>query len=694
MPTLQDAVRTLEEQFFVGRAREMEIFRTWLESVRPLPEILNVFGPSGVGKTSLLHAFRRVASERGLTVVSAGGRNFLPSRDGLLRTLVGPEAQDAITRLNDLRPLIMLDGFEQLVELTGYLEEEFLPSLDAGVKLVIAGRHSLHLMWSPGVPWHKLIRPLPLGPLSVEESHDYLARRGLGDKGAVRGILAAAGGHPLSLSLATDLVLQFGVVDLARAPEWNLLVHSLAEEFSGEVIEPKLRTLLQVCTVVRQFDEATLAAVSGETGIGRTFDQLCHLSVVRPSEHGLTLHEDVRRILEQDLRWRLPERYEELRLRALSHYRARARSALPGEREWLLAERFFLWENALIRDGFFAGGDLGDIWLSVGRPQDHGTILQIDDAFWEGQITAARESGRSGPSFDHGADRAWLSRLLQYPALRTRVARDRDGTDKGFSIAVPLSSESITLIMDSPVLKPVLQAYEAASSTAILGDAPGAPKTLFLLPPRYIGDHPDAVRAILIRDMFGLLAGGGVYLAISATSQEKALFETLGFTLLPSEDVSTDTPWQGFVLDLPRRGVETWMDVIMAGRHPARTLGAEELQRELRAVLIHWGDDAWLTASALSKMATTEPGVPEDTAQAVRDMVTSALDRAHSDADAGYDIAYHALRLAYLERGITHEGAAKRLAVSRSTFFRLLKRGLHRLATTLDEQLQGQPWGP
>jgi hypothetical protein len=31
----------------------------------------------------------------------------------------------------------------------------------------------------------------------------------------------------------------------------------------------------------------------------------------------------VRRILAQDLRWRHPERYRQLRLRALAHYRSR-----------------------------------------------------------------------------------------------------------------------------------------------------------------------------------------------------------------------------------------------------------------------------------------------------------------------------------------------------------------------------------
>jgi hypothetical protein len=685
MRTLQDAVRTMEERLFVGRERETETFLLWLGSAGTVPQFLNVFGPGGVGKTALLNAFRRIASHQGWPVVMAGGGNFLPTPEGLLQSLAGPDVKNAIGHLNQVQPLIMLDAFEELVELVGYLEDEFLPSLDAGVRLLIAGRHPLHTVWSSGAPWHKLVRPLSLGSLTAQESRDYLSRRGLSDPTLVRAVLTAAGGHPLSLSLATDMVLQFRVLDLTRAPAWRLVTHSLAEEFIKEVADPELRIVLQACAVLRQFDEATLAAVSG-AGIGKAFDLLCRLSVVRPSDHGLMLHEDVRRILGQDLRWRLPERYQELRVRAHSYYRTRARSAPPEERGWLLSERFFLWENDLIHRFFFAEGDAGEVLVTVGREEDREAILEVEDV-WKGHVAPGLGATEYGRPYDEAADRAWLEGLLRFPGLRVRVARDRHGQEIGFSIAIPVCRETLDPLTRNPILEPVLRAYMTQEVLSALPSKPEDTRTLFLLRPRSIGEQRETAQAMLMRDVFGLLAGGGVYLTASAIVREKALLETLGFNRLPSEKTwmcFTQEPWEGFVLDLLSGNVETWLEAIMDGRRPPRVLPREELERELQVALGHWQDDDWLAASTLSEMvAIPSDELDRSGAQEVRDMINRALDQARSKAEPDQRLAYRALDLAYFQKRVSHEGAAERLAVSRSTFYRLLKRGVQGLARAL-----------
>src|SRR5439155_556814 len=98
--------------------------------------------------------------------------------------------------------------------------------------------------------------------------------------------------------------------------------------------------------VIRHLPLAGFSPAQSRADVGAAFDRLCQLSVVRPAEHGLMLHDDVRRILADDLRWRRPQRYTDLRLRALAYDRERMRSAAPEEQEWLLAERFYLWGNA------------------------------------------------------------------------------------------------------------------------------------------------------------------------------------------------------------------------------------------------------------------------------------------------------------------------------------------------------------
>jgi hypothetical protein len=73
-------------------------------------------------------------------------------------------------------------------------------------------------------------------------------------------------------------------------------------------------------------------------------------------------------------------------------------------------------------------------------------------------------------------------------------------------------------------------------------------------------------------------------------------------------------------------------------------------------------------------------------AEAVRRFLSQTLERAHTQAAPDQALAYRALDLAYLQRGLSHERAAERLNVSRATFYRLLKRGVQTLAAALDPQ--------
>ena len=54
MPTIAEALGSLEQELFVGRAAELAAFEQWLTADTKHPIILNVTGPGGVGKSTLL----------------------------------------------------------------------------------------------------------------------------------------------------------------------------------------------------------------------------------------------------------------------------------------------------------------------------------------------------------------------------------------------------------------------------------------------------------------------------------------------------------------------------------------------------------------------------------------------------------------------------------------------------------------
>jgi DNA-binding CsgD family transcriptional regulator len=324
-PTFGDTVRRLDRELFVGREEEIAIFRQWVQMETRLPLLLYVSGPTGIGKSSLLRAFRRFAGGLGRPVRLVDGRTFPPTRAGFLHALGGSHQTEVLRHLNQVGSILLLDSFEEMHELSDYLRDEFLTGLEVGVKVAIAGRQPMSLNWAAGSHWHRLIRPLPLDGLSTAESRAYLRRCGLEDPRLVQEVVTATTGYPLVLALAASLLELTDVRPLARAPAWRLIVHSVAEHLLSEIEDARLRSLLVACAVIGPFDEATLTALAGPDDGAAAFAQLCSVSLVHPTKTGLTLQHNVRRVLVNDLKWRRPEAYKTLRRWA------RARAASPHD---------------------------------------------------------------------------------------------------------------------------------------------------------------------------------------------------------------------------------------------------------------------------------------------------------------------------------------------------------------------------
>jgi hypothetical protein len=635
----------------------------------------------------LLRAFRRIALERGRPVVLADSATFPATPAGLLHALGGSESEEVLATLNATRPLLLLDGCAERGSLTHWLQKELLARLETSVKVVIAGRARLDLLWRQEAGWRTLIHPLPLTALAPAECRAYLARRGLHAPTLVEQIVQATAGHPLALALAADLAPHVRAHHFAADPEWHLVTRSLVEELLRDLPDPGLRALLEACAVVRHFDEATLAVVTGQDEVGEAFAQLCQLSVVRPTEHGLLLHGCLRRILADDLRWRQPERYTMLRQRALAYYRERMRRAPVAEREWLLADRFALWEHGFLQ-AVFGGADESDqVWVEPAQPEDHADVLRLA-AQWQEHILPTLAPVAWPEDCTKEASLALIRALLRYAGLRLRLARGPDGQAIGYSMVVPVCRGSVALLRDSPHLGMVLRRYFRPADLAMLPPTAETTHIFYLLDIVHCDVSREAVAAALLRDMFGVLAQGGLYFAARALPRHREIVEALGFAPVAGASSAgwfVGQPLQGYVLDLRRLGVDTWMDALMSGRQPPAVLTEEERESAVRAALLHWHDDAALAQSPLAHSASgEEPAL--SAAEAVRQAIRTALAAARAAAPPGRELAYRALELAYLEPRLSHERAAKRLAVSRATYYRLLERGVHDLARALSER--------
>ena len=379
MPTVGKVLSQVEERLFVGRQAEILQFDKWLKNEAFAKPILEISGPGGVGKSVLLGAFRRHAVLTGRKVLLVDGHTVPPTEQGLVRALGGASLAEVIARSRDTPPpVLMLDSFEHLRGLSRFVLDQLLPELHASVRVVIASRMALTDLWGMDDLWHKLVQSIALGGFSEAESQLYLARRGLAENTVLSAeLLRVAGRHPLALSLAADLVdhSPLGLRGFTAHTEWPLVLRGLVERLL-ESEDSDVRSLLEAAAVVRQFDESLLAQMAPALG-SAAFRALCGLSAVRTGDERLTLHDEVRHIVAQDVRLRNPDLFARLRLRALAAFRERARTAGDAERAWLIAERLYLWGNALTDLVLFQDDRPEDVWIDDPRPDDSPQLLEI-----------------------------------------------------------------------------------------------------------------------------------------------------------------------------------------------------------------------------------------------------------------------------------------------------------------------------
>lgn len=428
---LADRLKQARHARFVGRDGELSVFKSAL-SAETLPFfVFHIFGPGGVGKTTLLQEFARLCEEFGAQPVYLDARNIDISPDAFIKVLGAASGVDAGAPLEDVlgsgprRTVILVDTYEALHPLDSWLRTTFLPQLPDTVLTVLAGRNAPHAAWLGDAGWQDLVRVISLRNLSQEESRAYLSKRGL-PADQQQGALEFTHGHPLALSLVADVFSQRGHVGF-RPEESPDVVRALMERFVQQVPGPAHRAALEACAMVRVTTEALLgemlampAAGPASEGVHTLFEWLRELSFIESSAEGLFPHDLARETLTADLRWRNPDWYVELHNRARRYYTSHLSHTTGLAQQRLMLDTVFLHrENAVIRSFFD--------WQSTGSmiPYSMGeTDLPALEA-----IVAEHEGAESAR-----LARLWLKR---YPGNVT-VWRNIEGHPAGFVASIPL----------------------------------------------------------------------------------------------------------------------------------------------------------------------------------------------------------------------------------------------------------------
>jgi len=162
-----DVVDSARRRAFVGRRNEIAGFEEALAG-RSARRVLFVHGPGGIGKTTLLLEMRARARGVGRGVVLLDGREIDPSPEGLTAALRVEGGGDCT--------VLLIDGYEQLAPVDGWLRRELIPSLPARDVVVLAGRDPPAPAWRTDPGWRELVAVHPLDHLDDADSAEPVWR--------------------------------------------------------------------------------------------------------------------------------------------------------------------------------------------------------------------------------------------------------------------------------------------------------------------------------------------------------------------------------------------------------------------------------------------------------------------------------------------------------------------------------------
>jgi hypothetical protein len=645
--TLAARVGDRDRQRFVGRTAELSFLERCLGENPPASVVL-IHGPGGIGKSTLLRELARRAEAYDRAAFMVEGREIPPVPDALEALLAGAR--------HHKRPLVLIDTYERMAALDGYLRRGLLPSLTDQAVVVIAGRRPPSAAWFAG-GWEGIAVELELGTMATADAIELLAAHGLSD-GRAPGVADWAAGSPLALTLAA----QTAAADTSWSPERSVHRPELVASLMRRLVDTELRGLRLSAVSVAAISLVTtvelLRAVLPDADAETAYAQLEALSFTESLGDGLTLHDLVRKALHADLRLRDPDRERELRRRIIDHLYEQGRRG-----DLLLAiDMAHLIENPVIRWGYGWEGS-SEYRIDGVRPGDAEQVSEL-----------LRERGLA----------PWWGltrRFFEDSPERVAIARDIDDRLSGYLVCMTTSTAP-ECAHEDPLLGPWLA---HAAEDARYGDS-----VLWHDSVDFTPDRSGRLQGML--GMAGILRSGAsnprfAYMPINTGFESALAFARMvGATHIAGLDLEFGGRQiqchridygPGGLLAATRGAVYVELGlpppVEPAG---ADRVGIEEIREALRNFRI---------PRELARHPLATGDTPEQRAESVRAVLADAAEHAFGDTE-NEKLLRRVLIRGYLKPATSHEQAALDLSLSRAAYFRRLRVAAERVAEYIAER--------
>ncbi|MDX2139869.1 MAG: ATP-binding protein [Chloroflexota bacterium] len=377
---LADRLRAARHAQFVGRTSEKDQFHAAITDTALPYFVLHIFGPGGVGKTTLLQEYNLMCERAQVRSVYLDARNIEPTPDAFsaaLRMGMGLGATDSLraTLAEQPRLVLLVDTYEAIAALDDWLRDVFMPSLGDNILVVLAGRNPPASGWRADPGWQSLMCVVALRNLAPDEGICYLERRRVPTE-QYRSVLSFTHGHPLALSLIADAFVQRP--DMEFEPEVVPdIVQTLLAQFAREVPGAAYRAALEACSLVRLMTESLLADMLAVDDAHAIFEWLQGLSFIDNGVEGVFPHDLAREALASDLRWRNPEWYATLHDRARKHYFQRFQQSTGVLQQRILIDYIYLHRHNPLVKPFFEWQGGGGFIADAMQPTDMTPLMAM-----------------------------------------------------------------------------------------------------------------------------------------------------------------------------------------------------------------------------------------------------------------------------------------------------------------------------
>lgn len=569
----------MKQAHFIGRQDERRFFSTALVTHEQDWQIANVFGPHGIGKSSLLKAFGQMARDDGHTVISIDINEAGGSVETFLSTLAdqvgidGHTLDDCLTGIqklieNDHRLILALDNYGDMEIFNRWLRDQFLRQLSPHCIILVASRQPLSSSWGDNPFWNRLVKPLPLSPFDFEETRAYFKNSELKDQQLLKQIWHYTNGLPVALAFIASVIDKEGPAVIREIPKRTDIIEDLAHYWHQELSENRsLWRLLEAASTVRRFNLDLLQTLTDGVVDEPLFTALTSASCILEDNFGWSVQELVRETLVRHLRNRSPSRYSEMRNKALVYFGNLATQ--PGhelDRSMALQELFYMLGDGFVRAALFdqqsSGGET--FYTENASPADFADLEEYM-AQWRHEYASA--NGAKVELYDrekHAIDPQWITKEPLEPELidfkeiiretpgAIKLLRDEEARLRGLSIVLPINKNSIGYLGQTPVTRGYINSLTAEQLDS-LADSSEDTQHWFvrLIDVRDEEDNP--ARSALFRELTGLLARPSIFITSTPLPFYLSLLHHFGFRemdIAPHGDFGGTRPTPYFALDL------------------------------------------------------------------------------------------------------------------------------------------------